>query len=97
MSTKAASKEDIPDIEEDEHDQQNTEHRHLITHHNTHKESERIRREYTQKLQDLDDQLYFQQVDENPELIYYLPQAPYDEPQVGATRTTHPTAPQRTT
>ena len=72
-STKAAPKEDIPDIEEDEHNQQNTEHHHLITHNNTHQESEWIRQEYTEKLQDLDDQQYFQQVDKNLELIYYLP------------------------
>ena len=45
----------------------------------------------------MDDKQYFQQIDENPELIYYLPRAPYDKLQVGATQTTHPTTPQRTT
>ena len=34
-STKASPKEDILDIEEDKHGQQNTEHHHLITCHNT--------------------------------------------------------------
>ena len=78
-------KEEIPDIEEDEQDNYNTEYRHLITHHNTPQESKRIRWEYSAKLQDLDDKQYFQQIDQNPELTYYLPRAPYNEPQVGAT------------
>ena len=58
-STKLTKREDIPDIEEDEQDNHNTEYRHLITHHNTFQESQRIRREYSDKLQDVEDQQYF--------------------------------------
>ena len=91
-STKLTQKTDIPDIEEDEQDNNNTEYRHL-----TPQESKRIRQEYTDKLQDLDDNQYFQQIDQSPELTYYLPRAPYKEPQVGATQTAKTTSPQRTT
>ena len=97
VSTKLMKKEDIPDIKEDKHDNCNAEYHHLITHHNTFQQSERIRQEYTDKLQDLNDNQYFQQIDQSPELTYYLPRAPYEESQVRATQTAQTTTPQRTT
>ena len=38
-----------------------------------------------------------EQVDRAPELQYYLPQAPYDEPQVKTTQAIHQSTTQRTT
>ena len=77
-----ADRQEVPEIEEDndEHKHHNN-NRHLITHHNTHQESERIRREYSTKLQDLDDQQYYKEVDRTPELQYSLPDASYDPPE----------------
>ena len=59
-----ADGEEVPEIEEDkdEYEYGNNNH-HLITHHNTHQESERIRREYSAKLQDLEHQQYYDKVD----------------------------------
>ena len=62
-ATKLTNNEDIPSIEEDEQDDDDTEDHHLITHRNTFQESERIRHEYSDKLQDIDDQQYYQQID----------------------------------
>ena len=45
-----AHEEDIPELEEDEDQQEYINNHHLITHHNTHQEGERIRREYTERL-----------------------------------------------
>ena len=52
------AQEDVPELEEDEDQQDYINNHHLITHHNTHQESERITREYTERLQDLNDQQY---------------------------------------
>ena len=76
--------QDIPEIEEDE-PEDHTSYCHLITHHNTPQESERIRQEYSNQLQNIDNQQYYQKIDQDPQLTYYLPPAPYDQPQVGAT------------
>ena len=69
-------RQEVPEIEEDkdEHKYDNN-NCHLIMHHNTHQESERIRREYSAKLQDLEDQQY-EEVDRTLELqcSYQLPQ-----------------------
>ena len=78
-----------PELEEDEHQQEDIDNCHLIIYHNTHQESEHIRREYTERLQDLDDPQYYEQVDRAPELQYFLPQAPYDPLEVRTTQTTH--------
>ena len=91
-----AQEEDIPELEEDKDQQEHTIDRHLITHHNTHQESERIRTEYTKRLQDLDDQQYYDQIDRAPELQYFLPQAPYNQPELKTTPTTHQPTTQRT-
>ena len=45
-----AQREDPPELEEDEDQQEYTDNHHLIIHHNTHQESEHIRREYTERL-----------------------------------------------
>ena len=92
-STKLTQNVDIPNIEEDEQDNYNMEYRHRITHLNTFQESKRIRQEYSDKLQDVEDQQYFQQIDQSPELTYYLPRAPYHEPQVGVAHTAQTTTP----
>ena len=97
MTNYTAQEQDIPEIEEDEHDQDHIDDCYLITHHNTHWESERIRQEYKGRLQDLNDQQYFEQVDRASELQYYLPQVPYDEPQVETIQATHQSTTQRTT
>ena len=85
------------EIEEDKHDQDHIDDCHLITHHNTHRESERIRQEYMERLQDLNDQQYFKQINGVSELQYYLPQAPYNKPQAKTTQVTRPSTTQRTT
>ena len=92
-----AQREDPPELEEDEDQQEYTNNCHLIIHHNTHQESERIRREYTERLQDLDDLQYYEQVDRAPELQYFLPLAPYDPPELRTTPATCQLTIQRTT
>ena len=92
-----AKEEDIPELEEDEDQQEYNNNHHLITHLNTHQESERMKREYTERLQDLDDQQYYDQIDRAPELQYFLPQAPYDPPELKTIPTTHQPTTQRTT
>ena len=66
-----AHEEEVPELEEDENQEEYNNNHHLITHHNTHQESGRIRREYTERLQKLDDQQYHDQVDRTPELQYF--------------------------
>ena len=61
--------EEIPEVEEDWNNGQFADaDTNLITRHNTHSESERIRRDYTLKLLDLSDNQYY--AEENP--IYQL-------------------------
>ena len=83
-----ANGEEVPEIEEDEEEPEhlNNSH-HLITHHNTHQESKRIRR-YSAKLQNLDNQQYYEQVDRTPELQYSSRAAPYDPPEQRSIPTT---------
>ena len=83
-SAKVINNQEIPDIEEDKQ-KDDTSYRHLITCHNTLQESKSIQCEYSDKLQDVDNQQYYQQIDQDPQLTYYLPTTPYDEPHVGAT------------
>ena len=70
--------EEIPQLEEDWDNSQFTEaDTNLINRHNTHSESERIRREYTQHLLDLSDSQYYHE--ENPinQLQYSSPDPDY--------------------
>ena len=82
-------RQEVPEIEEDDEHEYNNNNHHLITHHNTHQESERNRREYSTKLQDLDNQQYYDKVDRTPELQYSLPTTPYNTPEQKNTPTTH--------
>ena len=70
--------EAIPQLEEDWNDVQFADtDRNLINRHNTHSESERIRREYTQHLLDLSDNQYY--YEENPiNQLQYSSQDPDD-------------------
>ena len=57
-----ADGEEVLEIEEDEYNQEyDNSGNHFITHHNTHQESERIRRKYSAQLQDLEDQQHYAQ------------------------------------
>ena len=70
--------EEIPQLEEDwDNGQFADAHTNLINRHNTHSESERIRREYTQHLLDLSDNQYY--YEENPinQLQYSCPDPDY--------------------
>ena len=77
-----ADGQEVPEIKEDNDEYEyNNNNPHLITHPNTHQESERIRREYSAKLQDLDDKQYYDKVDRTLELQYSLLAASYDPPE----------------
>ena len=69
---------EIPELEENwDNGQFADAHTNLITRHNTHSESERIRQDYTQQLLDLSDNQYFEE--ENPinQLQYSSPDPDY--------------------
>ena len=77
--------EEIPYLEEEEEEEE--EHQddsphsdNLLTHHNTHQESECICQEYLAQLPNLDDNQYYHQIDQAQELQYSIPVTPYDWP-----------------
>ena len=66
--------EEIPQLEEEEEEQDDSPYfDNLITHHNTHQESEHIHQEYSTQLQDLDDNQYYQKIAQAHELHYSIP------------------------
>ena len=71
---------EIPELEEDSDQHQFTDPDNLITHHNTHQESERIRHEYFTTLQDLSDDEYYTKIDKIAEHQYHTPVSSYDWP-----------------
>ena len=70
---------EIPKLEEDSDQDQFTDLDNLITHHNTHQESERIQQEYFTTLQNLSDDEYYTEIDKT-ELQYHTLVSPYDRP-----------------
>ena len=75
--------EEIPQLEEEDEEEDHSSYHlspHLITHHNTHQESECKHQEYSAQLQDLDDDQYYQEIDQPQDLQYSLPVAPYNQP-----------------
>ena len=69
----------IPELEEDSDQDQFTDHDTVITHHNTHQESEQIGQEYFATLQTLSDDEYYIEID-RAEFQYHTPVSPYDQP-----------------
>ena len=69
-----ADKEEIPDIEEEDEDEQehSTGINNLITHHNTHQESKQIHQEYSAQLKYLEDDQYYDEVDQAQGIQYFL-------------------------
>ena len=62
-TTYTTDETEVLEIKEEEYEQEyNISSNNLITHHNTHQESERIRREYSAQLQDLEDKQYYDEV-----------------------------------
>ena len=61
---------EIPKLEEDSDQDQFTDLYNLITHHNTHQESEQIQQEYFTTLQNLSDDEYYTEIDRT-ELQYH--------------------------
>ena len=78
-----ANGEEVPDIKEEDEDQQayHTGNNNFITHHNTHQESEQISQGYSAQLQDLDEDQYYDEVDQVHELQYSLLVTPHDWPE----------------
>ena len=54
---------EIPQLETDPKEEQSQDLQMYLTHHNTYKESQHIRREYSTRLLELDDDRYYQQID----------------------------------
>ena len=54
---------EIPQLEEDSKEEQDQDLQTYLTHHNTYKESQHIRREYRARLLELDDDRYYQEID----------------------------------
>ena len=71
---------EIPELEEDSDQDQFTDPNNLITHHNTHQESEWIQHEYFATLQNLSDDEYYTKIDKTVELQYHILISPYDRP-----------------
>ena len=70
--------EEIPEIEEDwDNGQFADADTTLITRHNTHSESERIKRDYTQQLLDLSDNQYYEEENPTNQLQYSSPDPDY--------------------
>ena len=69
----------IPELEEDSDQDQFTDLDTVITHHNTHQESEQIGQEYFATLQTLSDDEYYIEID-RAEFQYHTPVSPYDQP-----------------
>ena len=67
----------IPELEEDWDNGQFDAESTLMTHHNTHSESERIRQDYTQQLLDLTDNQYYEEETSNYPLQYFSPDPDY--------------------
>ena len=70
---------EIPKLEEDSDQDQFADPNNLITHHNTHQESECIRQEYFTTLQNLSDDEYYTEIDK-AELQYHKSVSQYDWP-----------------
>ena len=70
---------EIPKLEEDSDQDQFADPNNLITHHNTHQESERIWQEYFTTLQNLSDNEYYTEIDKT-ELQYHTSVSPYNWP-----------------
>ena len=66
-----ADAEEIPELEDWDSGQFDDVESTLITHHNTHSESQQIRREYTQKLLHLTDNQYYEEDTSAYQLQYY--------------------------
>ena len=62
---------DIPELEDDSDQDQFADPNNLVTHHNTHQESERIRQEYFANLQNLSDNEYYT---DNKQVLHNDPQ-----------------------
>ena len=71
---------EIPGLEEDSDQDQFANPDNLITHHNTHQESERIQHEYFATLQNLSDNEYYTEIDKTAKLQYHIPVSPCDWP-----------------
>ena len=71
---------EIPELEEDSDQGQFADPNNLITHHDTHQESERIQHKYFTTLQNLSDDEYYTEIDKTAELQYHIPVSPYDWP-----------------
>ena len=70
---------EIPELEEDSNQDQFANSNFLIDQHNTHQESQRIRHEYSTRLQNLSDNKYYTKIDNPSTLQYQIPDSPYDQ------------------
>ena len=68
---------EIPQLETDSEEEQSQDLQTYLTHHNTYKESQRIRREYRTRLLELDDDRYYQEIDHAYQTYGPLPAQDY--------------------
>ena len=68
---------EIPQLEADSEEEQFQDLQTYLTHHNTYKESQRIRREYRARLLELDDNRYYQEIDNMYQTYGPLPAQDY--------------------
>ena len=86
---------EIPQLEDDNSEQDKLTDAEYLDHHNTHKESERIRREYLEKFQYLSDDEYYAEVDHSIGFQYQVPEPAYYNTSSKSSRYQAPTNPNK--